>query len=370
MSEHEIERFLDRACCGVGGSPELRRHLRQELQEHLTEEIERNVAAGMTEEQAVQKTLEDFGDPAVIRDGLQTVHGRRLLALLIEKSMRWRERTMKTDWKWNFVAQVGLVLIIAAEVFLVGAVMTYILPSLRAWHENVGTPMFAYLEPMTQCLGWLLYDQYWLAWFCLALALIGVIVFERKYRRENKATVRLTGLSLAALAMFLVLASICVPLTIDLAILPRQIYNRHVDLTPHQAERIVLPRIIEAEAAFEELCSAIDREDWPAVGHSAERLSDAYRALENIGNATLVLAGENQRDNLSDIHDLIDAIKDSGRDIHHRFATYEHTNAKVRNAAVLKERLQPYLTQLQESYAELTAKSDLFACRDQAETLN
>ena len=48
MSEHEIERLLERACCGVGGSPELRRHLRKELKEHLDEEIERNVAAGMS----------------------------------------------------------------------------------------------------------------------------------------------------------------------------------------------------------------------------------------------------------------------------------------------------------------------------------
>ena len=367
---NDIERFLDRACCGVGGSPELRRHLRQELQEHLTEEIERNVAAGMTEEEAVRKALEEFGDPVTIRDGLQTVHGRRLLSLLIEKSMMWRERTMKTEWKWNFVAQVGLVLIIAAELFFVGAVMMYIIPGLKAWHENVGTPMFAYLEPMTQVLGWLVYDQYWLPWFCLALALVGAVVFEWKYRRENKTTVRLTGLSLTALVLFSVQASICVPLMIDMAILPGQIYDRQVNLTSHQAERIVLPRIVEAEAAFQELRTAIDHEDWPAVGQSAERLGDAHRALQNIGNGAFVLAGENQRDNLGDIQDLIDAIKDSGRDIHHRFATYERTNPRVQNAAVLKQRLQPYFAQLQESYTELTAKSDLFASTRNPETPN
>ena len=59
---NDVERFLDRVRCGVGGSHELRRHLRKELHEHLAAEIERNVAAGMTQEEAIQKAIEEFGD--------------------------------------------------------------------------------------------------------------------------------------------------------------------------------------------------------------------------------------------------------------------------------------------------------------------
>ena len=142
----DVKRFLDQACCGVGGSHELRRHLRKELQEHLTAEIERNVAAGMDQAEATQRALEEFGDPVMIREGLQSVHGRRLLSLLIEKSMIWKVRTMKTGWKWSFVACVALVLTIAIEVFLSVAPLMYIFPVIKDLHHTLGTPMFAYLE--------------------------------------------------------------------------------------------------------------------------------------------------------------------------------------------------------------------------------
>ena len=35
---NDVERFLDQACCGVGGSHELLRPLRKELHEHLAAE--------------------------------------------------------------------------------------------------------------------------------------------------------------------------------------------------------------------------------------------------------------------------------------------------------------------------------------------
>lgn len=355
---NEIERFLDRACCGVGGSPELRGHLRKELQEHLDEEIERNVAAGMAQEEAVQKAIEEFGDPVMIRDGLQSVHGRRLMTLLIEKSMIWRERTMKTGWKWSFVALVALVLTIAVEVFFAAAMLTYFVPSLKALHENLGTSPFALVETVFRLAG-LWYEFLWVP--CLLLVLVGWGLFEWRCRSESKSTVRLAGLSLASFVMFLVMAMICAPVTIDLAILPRQIYDLQVNLSPQQAERIILPKIVEGEAAFKELKAAIDREDWPVAGVSAEHLNDTYQSLEDVGNATIVLAGENQRDNLDDIHYLIQEIEESSDKIHHRFQTYERSKSKAKDNSFLKPKVPTLFKQLEASYAELRTKSDLFA---------
>ncbi|UCG57188.1 MAG: hypothetical protein JSU70_20275 [Phycisphaerales bacterium] len=356
---NDVERFLDRACCGVGGSPELRRHLRKELQEHLTAEIDGNIAAGMAREEAAQKAMEEFGDPVMIRDGLQAVHGRRLTTLLIEKSMAWKERTMKTGWKWSFVAHVALILTIAAEVFLVVAPPLYILPQIFALHEHLGTPTFAYLGTIRGFLGLLLFDLFWIPWLCMLLVLAGWGVFEWKYRSENKSTVRLAGLSLVSFVMFLLLAMICVPMTIDLAILPGQIYELQVNLTPQQAQSIVFPRIAEGDAAFEELSAAIDREDWQAMDLSAKQLSDTYQSLRDISGGTMVLAGENQRNNLEEIRYLIREIEEFSDKIHHRFVTYEYSKSQDKDNN-LKLRTLTYFKRLQEYYSQLRTKSDLF----------
>jgi hypothetical protein len=358
---NDVERFLDRACCGVGGSHELRRHLRKELHEHLTAEIEGNIQAGMDREEAVQKAIEEFGDPAMIRDGLQTVHGRRLLTLLIEKSMIWKERTMKTGWKWSFVAHVALILMIAFEVFLLTAPSTYILPSIQSLHRDLGIPMFAYLEVLAGLLGWFLYEYGWIP--CVIVALAGWVIFEWKCCSENKAIIRLASLSLISFVMFLIMTAVCVPMTIDLAMLPGQIYNTQINLTPQKAERIVLPKISKADRAFKELREAIDQEDWPAVDLSADILSDTCKSLHKTSVSIMLLAGENQRNNLTDIRDLLDEIEDSSRKIHYRCAA----RSKSKHQDDLKQKTLAYFEQLEYAYQELRAKSDLFTAPRQAQ---
>jgi len=361
---NDIERFLDQACCGVGGSPDLRRHLRGELREHLTEEIERKIEGGMTREEATRQAIEEFGDPVMIREGLQTVHGRRVTALLIEKSMAWREKTMKNGWKWSFIAHVALVLTIAAEVYLAIAVMTYLFPSMRAIHEHLGTPIFGYLDVVGGLWAAFLFDYLWVP--CLMVALLGVAFFEWKYRGQNKSMVRLAGLSLVSSVAFMGMAAICVPLTIDLAILPGQIYDLQVNLSPQQAERMLLPQIAKAHTAFTELGGAIERKDWSAVGASAERLSDTCRSLRDVGNATLVLAGEDRQNNLNDIRYLIHEIRDSSRLIRNRFSAHERSKPEAAGNASLADYAQSRFERLDTLYAELGTKSDLFAAQGNA----
>jgi len=356
---NDVERFLDRACCGVGGSPELRRHLRKELQEHLTAEIEGNIAAGMDRQEAIQNAIEEFGDPVMIRDGLQSVHGRRLLTLLIEKSMIWKEKTMKTGWKWSFVAYVALILTIAVEVYFTVAALMFVFPMMRHFHHNLGAPMFAYLEAVVWFSAWLLFDCYWLPWLCLMLMLAGWAFFEWKYHSENKSIVRLAGLSLVSFVMFAVMAIVCVPMTVDLVMLPAQIYDSQINLTPQQAERIVLPKISEADAAFKALGEAIDQEDWPTVDRAAERLEDICESLHATSVSILLLAGENQRNNLTDIRDLLDEMEKSSRKIHHRYGA--HVRSKSKHKDDLKQETLTHFEQLKQSFQALEMKSDLFA---------
>ena len=356
---NEIEHFLDQACCGVGGSHDLRQHLRKELQEHLNAEIETNVAAGMDRHEATQKAMEEFGDPVVIRDGLQNVHGRRLLALLINKSMNWKVRSMKTGWKWRFVAHVALVLLIALEVFFLTAPMKYILPRIISLHHDLGTPMFAYLEGLASLLNWFIYGFGWIP--CVTLVLAGWIIFEWKCHSENKSTMRLAGLSLFSFVMSLAVAAVCVPITIDMAMLPWQIYQTQINLTPQQAERIVLPKISEADASFKAMDEAIDQGDWSALGRSADRLSDACESLRETSVSIMLLAGENQRDNLTDIRDLLDEIEKSSRKIYYRFSTYEYAEIETKDNDVLRQIALAYCEKVDKTYVTLRAKSDLFA---------
>jgi len=356
---NEIERFLDHVCCGVGGSPDLRRHLRKELREHLTEEVESNVAAGLSREEAVHKALAEFGDLVMIRDGLQAVHGRRLMSLLIEKSMNWRETTMKTGWKWSFVAQVMLVLTIAAEVYFIAAAVVYVLPGIFAWHSRLGTPTFAYLGTV-EPLGDALYiDILWIP--CLLLVVAGWALFEWRYRGENKPIIRLAGLSVTSLVVFAVLAIVWVPMGIDLMILPNQIRELQVNLTPQQAERLVLPGIAEGDAAFQALRAAVERDDWSAASQAAEQLDDTYRSLGEVSAGTFMLAGETQRDNLDEIHDLMDAISESSGDIRRRLRVDTHREDIPPDD--LKAKVLAYFGQLEESYSKLVEESDLFAAR-------
>ena len=98
---NELERYLDQVCPSLRVSSSLRRHLREELKEHLTEAIEANVAEGLSQEDAAARAIAAFGPPAMVGEGLEAVYGRRLFSVVIEKAMEWKEKTMKTGWKWT-----------------------------------------------------------------------------------------------------------------------------------------------------------------------------------------------------------------------------------------------------------------------------
>jgi hypothetical protein len=157
-------------------------------------------------------------------------------------------------------------------------------------------------------------------------------------------------------------------MTIDLAMLPRQIYDTQINLTPQQAERIVLPKISAADAAFKALGEAIDQEDWPALSTSADRLSDTCKSLHETSVSIMLLAGENQRDNLMDIRDLLDEIEKYSRKLYYRFGTYEPSESQDQDD--LKPKALASFEQLGKAYMELGTKSDLFAAYHKPEAIH
>src|SRR5215471_11793159 len=109
----KLEQYLDQVCRSIGGPRSLRQHIRQELREHLLDAAARHKAAGLPEEQALDRALEDFGGPEQVRSELEATHGHRLLPVVIDKAMQWKENTLKAKWLWTTWAYLAVVVLIA-----------------------------------------------------------------------------------------------------------------------------------------------------------------------------------------------------------------------------------------------------------------
>ena len=121
-----LDRYLDQVCRGIGGPRELRDHVRQELREHLQDAVGRHVAAGLPEPDAVARALDEFGRPDLVRSELEATHGHRVLGVVIDKALQWKEKTMRAKWLWATWAYLGLATVVALEAlfitFLVDAI--------------------------------------------------------------------------------------------------------------------------------------------------------------------------------------------------------------------------------------------------------
>src|SRR5436190_88534 len=95
MYGYEIAATVHR---GIGGPRSLRQHVRQELREHLLDAAADHRAAGLSEEEALARALADFGGPEQVRSELEATHGHRLLPVVIDKALEWKERTMRAKW--------------------------------------------------------------------------------------------------------------------------------------------------------------------------------------------------------------------------------------------------------------------------------
>ena len=72
---------------------------------------------------------------------------------------------MKTGWKWSFVAHLAVGAVIAAQLALVGLVVTYIIPIVEKTHETVGEPLREKLPDIvvtTMNLISFFYNSWWL----------------------------------------------------------------------------------------------------------------------------------------------------------------------------------------------------------------
>jgi hypothetical protein len=309
---NEIERYLDHVCRGVGGSPSLRKHIREELREHLLEAIESHTAEGLSREAALAKAIEEFGTAEAVSEGLTAVYGRRLLGIVVEKAMAWKEATMKTGWKWSFAAQLIVALAIAAQVFFISAVLVYVYPKVEAQHETLGVP------PLTQgviSFSRTLNDT-WHVWLPAIAACW--LVFEWRYRGESKSAIRLAAGGGASLLLTAFIAAASFGAIVPLIRLVDTISG--FDVSP-----VIMWHAEEADAAFNRLAQALGTKDWAAVSDASAQLRGAFQHLQRSGAAARTLVTLSQREGVARAKGLLAGVTEIAHEICANLAVGDRT---------------------------------------------
>jgi hypothetical protein len=199
----KLEAYLDQVCRGIGGGRALRQHLREELREHLRDAVAEHKAAGLSDEEALNRALEHFGGPDEVRSELEQTHGHRLLGVVIDKALAWKERTMKAKWLWMSWAHITLIGVVAAEVLYLTFCQVFLVPKFLHIDSHLHDPALHQSDAswLYGCLEWVIVLARSATWILLGFVVLWAL-FEWRVRSEHKTFMRLSALGTAALALF------------------------------------------------------------------------------------------------------------------------------------------------------------------------
>lgn len=270
----KLEHYLDQVCRSIGGPRALRQHVRQELREHLLDAAAEHKRAGLPEEEALNRALEDFGGPEEVRSELEAMHGHRLLPVVIDKAMQWKERTMKAKWLWMTWAYLTAVLVIVLQVLFITFNGMYILPKFKKLtHEGVinltrldisGTAwMVSFLSRLSD-LG-----NHATEILLAAVAAWGLL--EWRVKSENKPFIRLS-----------VLGTLSVVLTVVVILMAGSLAILFCMYIPDLG-RMTRPWAVEQITTIDTSLAALEKDlaklDWAAM---QEQVDQASKALERL----------------------------------------------------------------------------------------
>lgn len=274
----KLEQYLELACRGIGGPRAMRQHLREELRQHLNDAIEDHVVQGMPRDAAIARALEDFGGADQLRSELEATHGHRLMAVLIDKALDWKEHTMKAKWLWSTWAHVTLLLTIAVELIAIICTTVLVLPKFEEiMHDIWDSPrleapewdsirlrahgVFEVLRDLGNATPWIL----------LGL-LVAWALFEWRVRSENKSFMRLSAMGLIAIMLGVLstalFAAMIIPTSIAVPIMQTE---RPEAVVAYQNQRLN-----DAISAVE---TSAAEHDWMRVG---DPMSSAGRAMDTL----------------------------------------------------------------------------------------
>lgn len=210
-----------------------------------------------------------------MRSELEATHGHRLTAVLIDKAIQWQERTMRVKWLWQTWAYLGLVLVIAGEVFSLWFTLVFIVPKFRKLlREGLVDPaviteqgfdwatsfVFDFQRVTEDNTGLLV---------VVPLATWGL--FEWRVRGENKSLMRLSALGTVAtvlvVMLFLTVATLMVGFCLG------------VPATGKVATLYAKDQVATIDASVAGLEQARAKQDWAALQDHATRAAAALAQL-------------------------------------------------------------------------------------------
>ncbi len=267
----KLEQYLDQVCGGIGGPRSLRQHIRQELREHLRDAAAEHKAAGLSEAEALDRALADFGGPELVRSELEATHGRRLLPVVIDKAMQGQEKTMRAKWLWATWAYLAVAGVIAMDLLFIAFAVRTQLPKLHlltasGWLQYDDIPAVAWLVSFLHRVesAW----EHLSLWILIAATAWGI--FEWRVRSENKPMMRLAAWGSVAVALTLVVIIAASALVIPFVVgIPHSSHARPFAVDP----------IKSVETSIAALEQANVKNDWAAMQTQADTASQALNRL-------------------------------------------------------------------------------------------
>jgi hypothetical protein len=301
----KLEQYLDQVCRSIGGPKSLRQHVRQELREHLLDAVAEHKAAGMTLEQALERALADFGGPEQVRSELEATHGHRLMPVVIDKAMQWKEKTMKAKWLWASWAYLALGAVIMLEVLFITFANVFIVPKFerlmldgiidrRILDEQGTTWMRTFLRDVHVVGG-----QYTL--WLIVIPAVAWILFEWRVRSENKAFMRLSALGTAAVGLTIVVVLMAGSLVISFCL--------GAPAAGRLVQPFVLDQVAKIDTSVATLEQAVSKKDWEAMQEPADRASAGVENLLRAAPAAPALASGNQPMAFSELQATVDDLR-------------------------------------------------------------
>jgi hypothetical protein len=295
----KLEHYLDQVCRSIGGPKALRQHIRQELREHLLDAVAEHKAAGMSEEKALERALEDFGGPDQVRSELEATHGHRLMPMVIDKAMQWKEKTMKAKWLWASWAHIALMSVIALEVAFIAFTVVFIVPRFQMFMRegwisaDSSEPAVSWVPSFFLFLRWVAQSTTWL--------LIGGLVlwglFEWRVRSENKSFMRMAALASGAFGLMVVVVMMAGALVMPVGMTLPALESRIPEL--------VMDKQAHIDASLSALEHALADKDWKAMQKHANQASQAMDGLALMGAAAPALVAKLEQPKVDDLREQL-----------------------------------------------------------------
>jgi hypothetical protein len=271
----KLERYLDQVCRSIGGPRALRQHVRQELREHLLDAAAEHKAAGLPEEQALDRALEDFGGPEQVRAELEATHGHRLLPVVIDKAMQWKERTMRAKWLWTTWAYLAAVLVVALDIFFITFNAVYVIPKFqKLTHDGIIDPAIFEKQGISWIPKFLYHLDYIVGHYTTQILLVAAAawgLFEWRVKSENKPFIRLSVLGTTGVVLMVVVilmaGSLVVSFTLGAAGMAPMV-------RPWAAEQVAA-----IDSSIDGLEKALAKKDWATMREQEDKASEALHRL-------------------------------------------------------------------------------------------